>query len=270
MGPNVDDAPGMEEFRAGKIVLESPPVMLTLETSSICNLRCLMCPHSIGAVDRPKHMDQSYTGMLSSFISTADWMQLHGIGEPFASPSFWETLKLLSPNCASSINSNFTLLNDSKMQLLLESNLKTINVSLDAATKETYQKIRRYDFDIPINNIKKFVAARNDCGKSMPEIFINMTLMRENIEELKDFVALANDLGVDAVEVWHLNKWPDTEMNKYEFEFGDYSFSYEKQGLWNCPELSSKNIKAALEYAKETDMPMITDFYKEMYFGQGV
>lgn len=260
----------LAEFNAGKIVLKNPPFAVTLETSSICNLRCLMCPQAIGAVDRPKHMDQSYTEMLSGFISTATSMQLHGIGEPLASPSFWETLKLLRPECASSINSNFTLLNESKTQLLLESNLKIINVSLDAATKETYRKIRRYDFDIPIKNIKAFIAGRNNKGASLPEIHINMTLMRENIEELKDFVALANDLGVDKVQVWQLNAMPREQMKMYEFQFDDYAFSYEEQGLWNYPELSDKNVKEALAYAEEINMPMMTDINKDMYYGEGI
>jgi MoaA/NifB/PqqE/SkfB family radical SAM enzyme len=150
----------------------------------------------------------------------------------------------------------------------LESNLKIIDVSLDAATKETYRKIRRYDFDIPIKNIKAFISARNDKGASFPEISINMTLMRENIEEIRDFVKLANDLGVDAVRVRQLNKWSDEEMQKYEFEFEDYSFSYEKQGLWNYSEMNNANIRRALEFAEEINMPMMTDINKDMYFGE--
>jgi MoaA/NifB/PqqE/SkfB family radical SAM enzyme len=243
------------EFKTGAQVVNSVPSNFTLETTTFCNLQCVMCPHGNGAMPTRAHLDTAVIAKLSSFLSHAKWIQVYGVGEPLLSPSFWRTLELLPavPGIRTAINSNGTLLTEERMDRLLDSRLNLINFSLDAASPETYRRIRGADFDQVIGNIRELVCRRNLRASRRLTISLNMTLMRENIEELPAFVDLAADLGVDGIAFWPMR----------EFEYADgwrttkqaWEFVYEAQLLKHCPELANRMIEAALQRAGEKNLP---------------
>ena len=258
----------MEEFQAGKLVVDSTPYKLTLETTSRCNLQCVMCLHAVGGVDRPKHFEESLSERLAPFIARAGNIQLHGIGEPLNSPAFWRCLADLPPveDCESSINSNFTVVNDVQIDRLLESQIRFINVSLDAATAQTYARIRGFDFEKVLGNIRRLISKKQALGKRYPSLFMNMTLMRSNIEELVDFIRLAKEIGADQVCAWQLNRWPQEEMARFVVQRGDWTFDYAKEGLWNYPELSNECIARAEALAKELGIAFTFPTAAAVYF----
>jgi len=256
------------EYAAGVLTVSSTPSFLSIETTSRCNLRCVMCPHAIGAVVRPKHMEENLLRKLDRFIGTAREITLHGIGEPLNSPAFWQALSILPPPevCDSSTNTNLTVLNDEMLKKLMETNLKIINVSLDAATADTYQKIRGFSFDTVVKNIQRLIRERHRRERSNPIIYLNMTLMRSNIEEVASFIELAKRLEADGVQFWHLNRWTEAEMARYVVERGGWIFHYVQEGLWNYPELSDQCITEALALAKNVSMPVYLDHNKGVFF----
>lgn len=264
----LNEALATAEFEAGVFRVNSTPKMLTLETSSRCNLRCVMCPQAINAVDRPKHMEPQLMADLERFIRQADNIQLHGIGEPLASPAFWDSLNYIPEGCASSINTNFTVLDDKRLAKLVASQLRFINVSLDAARPETYQKIRGFSFDEVLGNIRRFVAARAQAGKQFPQLYMNMTLMRSNIEEILDFIELAASIGAKGIYFWHLNRWTEAEMAAYVIDRDGWVFDYKKEGLWNFPALSNKYLRAAESLAREKAIDLCLDQNKQVYFDE--
>jgi organic radical activating enzyme len=266
--PQENAALAMEEYAAGIVVVASSPSLLTLETTSRCNLRCVMCPHAIDAVDRPKHLEDTLVESLHRFIRQANSIQLHGIGEPLASPAFWPLLKLLpeQSQCESSINTNLTLLDERRLRNLIDSNLKIVNVSVDAARPETYRRIRGYAFEDVIENVERLLEARRNRGKPFPIVYMNMTLMRANIEEAPEFVELAARLGADRVLFWHLNRWSEQEMARYVVERDGWVFDYEKEGLWNHPALSNGYVRKAEQRARELNIRLHLDHNKAVYF----
>jgi len=261
-----NDALNMAEFRAGVLRVSSTPRMLTLETTSRCNLRCVMCPHAINAVDRPKNLEVPLIEALERFIGQAKSIQLHGIGEPLASPAFWSSLKYLPDGCDSSINSNFTVLDDRRLCNLVESKIRVVNVSLDAATAETYQRIRGFSFETVLGNVRRFIEKRRNSGHRTPLLYLNMTMMRSNIEELPSFVELAAELGADKVCLWHLNRWPDKEMARYRITRDAWKFDYAKEGLWNFPALSNQLLREAQAVARARGITIYLDENKTVFF----
>jgi len=255
------------EHAAGRSITANLPVLLTIESTSICNLHCVMCPQGIGAVRRPKHLPEQIVTKLSEATSVASVAQLHGIGEPLASPAFWRLLEgdAFHHDAELSINTNLTLLNDHRLALLLEAKAKlAINISLDAATEQTYRRIRGADFDQVIANIARLRASRG--SRKRPVIYMNMTLMRENIEEAPMFVELAHRLNVDAVCFWQLNHWPNKEMARYKSDQEGWHFDYAAQGLWNYPELSDRCVRAAVRRGAELGFAVHLDASKTLFF----
>lgn len=237
--------------------------MLTLESTSVCNLRCVMCPQATGGVHRPKHLEPLIIEKLAEPLATVERIQLHGIGEPLFSPAFWRTLEHLRGGNATAVsfNTNFTILTDEQIEKLLQAHLHGINVSLDAATPETHAKIREYDFHKVIANIKRFLSRRNALGLKSPRLFINMTLMHANIDELPDLVRLGHELGVDEVRFWQMNAGQD-----YKLEREGWTFDYCEQMLVNHPALSNRRIKEAIAVAKELGVDLGLDPNKDIYF----
>jgi MoaA/NifB/PqqE/SkfB family radical SAM enzyme len=219
------------------------PRNLTIETSSSCNLKCVMCPQSIGLVKRPKKMPLFLLEKLSDQISYASTISLHGIGEPLLSESFWRLLEQIPEKCNSTVNTNLTVLTDEMLENLLSSNLSSINVSIDSPYSDDYFKIRGFNLEIILDNIRRLVGHRL-------KVYANMTLMVCTIDSMIDFMDLTiGEIGCDAVFVWPLNHWSAEESIKYNREVRGWDFNYEKQGLWNIDHMSK--IKAASKYAKE-------------------
>jgi sulfatase maturation enzyme AslB (radical SAM superfamily) len=266
--PTHNDVLALAEYEAGVFKVHSTPRLLTLETSSRCNLRCVMCPHSINGVQRPKHMDTELMMRMEKFIRQASSIQLHGIGEPLASPAFWDSLQLIPESCDSSINTNMTVLDERRLGKLVASHLRAVNVSLDAARPETYLRIRGFSFTEVTNNIRRFVEARRVSGKTFPLLYMNMTLMRSNIEEVVEFLDLAKDIGANGVFLWHINRMPEEQMAAYKQEREGWLFDYSAEGLWNFPELSNEYLHKAEMHAKKIGMPLTLDQNKVLFYGE--
>jgi len=266
--PRANEALALAEFAAGLLQLKSTPPTLTLESTSWCNLRCVMCPHAINGVHRPKHMEPELAQSIERFIRQSRSVQLHGIGEPLASRAFWYNLSLLSNDCHSEVNTNFTLLDDQKIKELVGSKLKVVNVSLDAARSDTYRKIRGYALEKVIGNIRKFIAERGARGQEFPRLHMNMTLMRTNIEEVTEFIDLAASLGADAVFFGHLNRWSERLMRRYLIDRDGWIFDYSKEGLWNFSALSNEYLRKAGQLARDKNIPLHFDGNKQVFFDE--
>jgi MoaA/NifB/PqqE/SkfB family radical SAM enzyme len=257
------------EVALGKTTVAHLPTFLTIETTAICNLRCVMCPQAIDAVDRPKHLPLELMDQLEGLLPSSASIEAYGIGEPLASPAFWQLLtsSKISPETDLRVKSNLTILDGRRIRSLIDVDAKvTISVSMDAATEETYRRIRGFDFSQITANISKLVEARGP--KAYPRIFLNMTLMRENIEEAPQFVDLAKKLGADAVQMSHLNRWPSAEMSRYDTTRDGWTFDYAEQGLWNHPVLSNRCIRDAQQRASELEIPLILDQRKIVFFAE--
>ena len=247
------------EFKTGAKVVKSVPYTFTLETTTFCNLQCVMCHHGNGAMPTRDHLDTAVIAKLSNFLSHAKWIELYGVGEPLLSPSFWKTLELLPPGQGihTTINSNGTLLTTDRIDRLLNSPLAQISISLDAASAETYWKIRGTDFHLVTGNIRELVRRRNLGASRRLTILLNMTLMRENIEELPAFVDLAADLGVDGIVFWQMRAYEQT--NGWRTTRQAWKFVYEAQLLKHCPQLANRMIQVALRRAREKNMAVQYD-----------
>ena len=254
------------EWQAKSLVMHAGPREMTITSTTYCNLKCVMCEHAIpGMVDRA-HMDVDLVGRLAGLIPTTDCFQLHGLGEPLMSPAFWKLLDEIGAAHRGvpyiTINSNGLLLNGATISRILDSKLKEINISIDAASEDTYAKIRGGDFCRLLANVEALVTARHTAGRDDFRILLNMTLMRANIEELPEFVRLAKRLGVDGVAFWQLNDGENYERPEWVVDKGDWRFAYCDESLLHYPRLANEMIRAAVRTSEEIRMPIIENHYK--------
>ena len=88
---------------------------------------------------------------------------------------------------------------------LIEASLDEFNVSLDSASKVTFERIRRgAKWDTVVRNLKSLRDQKAALKVSRPRLHLSFVLMRSNIQELPQFVELAAELGAVVVYITHL------------------------------------------------------------------
>ncbi|MDH5510794.1 MAG: radical SAM protein [Nitrospinota bacterium] len=254
------------EWRQKNQYVQCYPRMITIETTMLCNLDCVMCDHGVEKKEGWGHFPRELVPALAKALPMARVVQLHGNGEPLMNPGFWDMLALTHEHQHVAINSNGVLVNKKNADALLDSAVSEVNFSLDAATEATYRKIRGADFSKVISNIRHFIEERNRRGKTRPAIFINMTLMRENIEEAADFVSLCKDLGADKAVMWHMNMIP--EEKRWRVSRDNWEFDYHEQHLKQHPRLSNANIHAAEHRASELGVTLALDGTRALFYDE--
>jgi len=253
------------EKNAGTINVRHRPWEVIFAPTTICNLDCVMCPQGRGLVTNPESMELSTLAAISDILLSAEKIVTVGVGETLAARAFWRFLdrhpKL--PQQYIRTNSNGTLINAVSARRIVHSALSEISISIDAATRETYQKIRGGDFTTTLTGIRHLVEAKRDHLRSDLLIYANMTLMLENVVELEDFVILYHEIGVDAVVCSQLFSFGDTPS--WVVRRGDWEFVYSQQMLGNHLHHARKHITAAYRTADRIGMGLYLECNTEQY-----
>ena len=180
-----------------------------------CNLRCKHCYQDEYSAPPPaakqnlriiaEQIDRAVTkwGMQSRVALTG--------GEPFLSPELWNLLDFFQgkeSTATLTILSNGTLITeDIASRCAQYSKLREVQISLDGATPEAHDSIRgpgAYNGALAgIRMLKKF---------NIP-VAVMFTLMRSNIEQIKDMLELAEREHVDYLTVERVVPTPGSSLN---------------------------------------------------------
>lgn len=180
------------------------PLYFQLEPTTLCNLNCRMCSRNKKIekhiVPTIKHMSLAEFKKIFQEISPCR-IQLSGQGEPAMNPDLIGMISFASKNGAKvSTISNFILPDEEYIENLVKSGLNLLKVSVDAATRETYLKIRGVDeFDKVLNNIRLVNKKKKALGVKKPFIRLQFCMLKDNYRELTPLIRLAKDLEVDAI-----------------------------------------------------------------------
>ncbi|MBV8459070.1 MAG: SPASM domain-containing protein [Acetobacteraceae bacterium] len=187
-------------------VAEQPPVCLYLEVTNRCNLLCETCPRTFDTLEPPADMSWELFTKIVDQIPNIARVVMHGVGEPMLVknlPAMIRYLKIRGTYVL--FNTNGTLMQPRRFPELIDTGLDELRVSLDAADRETYAKIRGKDFfNRIVRSLGKFVAYQKQVGAMTPRISLWLTGMKETVEQLPDFVRLAAEMGVSEVHLQRL------------------------------------------------------------------
>lgn len=180
-----------------------------MDINNKCNLRCRMCYFSLDlSKDATQTMSiELFNKIAEQVFPKAISVNLSCAAEPFMTPNFTEYLEIAKKYSIPEtvIVTNATLLTEDKIAALITAGVTQLDVSIDGATKGTYQKIRKgSDFDKVISNIRLLQKIKKIMNSPKPYLFLDYALMRQTIKELPDFIRLAKELGADSVRANHL------------------------------------------------------------------
>lgn len=185
--------PGItEEIRRRKDHLESPPTVYNFSNSKVCNLSCIMCPQG-QLTDDPALMEKIAQDV-SQHLYAARKLILTGMGDPLARPDTRNLLinfKTQNPDLKFDLMTNALLL-PQYWDRIKHQTFDILTISVDAATKETYEKIRAGgSWETLLQSLSLVKENRN----AFRCIALSMTVMRENYREIPHFIDFAESYG---------------------------------------------------------------------------
>jgi pyrroloquinoline quinone biosynthesis protein E len=128
-------------------------------------------------------------------------IKLQGIGEPLLNRQFFALVEeAVRRGIAVEMTTNGTLLSEENCRRLLDSGLTAIFLSVDGATAETFERIRRgAKFARVVEGIRRLSDMRGT--RQLPGLHFWTVGQAANIQEIPALVRLASDLGVDSVRL---------------------------------------------------------------------
>jgi radical SAM protein with 4Fe4S-binding SPASM domain len=179
------------------------PITVGLELVNRCNLSCIMCytvNHTLpkATLDRTtiaKIMHESQARGLSAVqIGLGSEALLYkNIGDVLAAADGAGIMDIF-------LATNGVLLKDKVCEAIIRHRVSRVFVSLDAATCETYKRIRGKDeLELIESNIHRLIDAKRRHGARLPLIRVSFCVQKENLHEREMFAAKWRDV-VDHVD----------------------------------------------------------------------
>ncbi len=161
------------------------PRSIQIECTTRCNLKCTMCEISYWTEPGGDLEIEKLRTMLDH-LPRLRRVDLTGIGEALMNRGFFKALKLLkSRGLYVTLNDNFTMMTEEAARRIVELGVDQIFLSLDGATKQTYEKIRvGANFEKVIGNARRLVEMKRQMGKKRPEVKVNAVVSADNYREL--------------------------------------------------------------------------------------
>jgi len=164
------------------------PYMLTIEDTSICNARCLMCPYT--SMKRAKKImtEEIFKKVINTILKKEKikYVKFTGLGDPLCDKNLEKRIDYINKNYDTRVVlfTNGGLLTKERTDKLLKTNLFKINFSVNGVGEE-YKKNMGLEYNKTIENIEYFLKRKKELGKKYP--LINLSCLILNEKQKKDF-----------------------------------------------------------------------------------
>ena len=215
-----DEDHGLRAVRDGEAArrVGVRPLHLEMDILNQCNIRCVMCHFSLDSVSKRKKQEMSvedFARVADELFPVCKHVSLSFNTEPLLHRRFGDILDVAGRYRVPSLYmiTNAMLLKPATIELLIRHRV-SLCVSVDGATKETYERIRAgAKFDRLVANLNALREAKVGLpADHPPSLHLNFVLMRSNIRELPDFVRLGKELGASSVGAVHLVPYEGVDM----------------------------------------------------------
>jgi len=221
------------EILSGQAVLRSTPPSLGIDMHGVCNIKppCVYCEW-----DSSKQLEGEFVDTPFTVETLREWGPFFdhstnlvncSIGEPFMMKNIDELLDAFAGGGKNlEMTTNGQILTDTNIGKLLGRPID-LYVSFDAASADTYARLRNQRFDLMVNNVRRLIDAKGGPGHR-PVVNVVFMPMKANVEELDAFVDLCADLRVDHLVLRPLNYADKVGLN---WDRNGYRFEYEQELL---------------------------------------
>jgi len=217
------------------------PFVLMVEPSSLCNLRCPLCPAGTGELKRTEAFlsIDSFRDVLEEVGHQIRLLLLWNQGEPFLHKNLLEMIRLANDReiyVKTSTNGHFISTEDQAGDII-DSGLDEIIISIDGADSETYRKYRvGGDFEKVTRGVELLASQKRERKSLTPIIDLQMLLTKDTEGQTEEMKRYARNLGANILSLKTLQVTNLKEAREFLPE-DTSKWRYEKTG----GELSTKS-----------------------------
>lgn len=201
---------------------QAPPLKAFVDLTNACNARCIHCFTNSGE-ELENEMNTEEINNLISELRNIGIMQVSlGGGEPLLRKDLSEILYQLKENdIAVSITTNGSLLLEDIIKILLETDLKSITISIDSLDSKISNKIRKgLILEKIINNIKNLIKTKIE-NNSKIEVSVRTSVNKYNRNEVICIYHYCNELGVDTLKINNTHNYGRARQHKNILLYGN-------------------------------------------------
>lgn len=186
------------------------PHSLQIEITTQCNLSCRVCPrHTFKDFNPDQLMSYNlYEKIINESAQHMHTVYLWGVGEPLLHPRFFEMVSLAkSHNLKVIFTTNGTLLNKHNINQIIKHQIDDIIFSVDGTKSlKSTRGVTLHKLSIKINNLR---IEKIQQKSTLPHTHINFILMKQNKDEIPDFLQWASSLKIPDIKFQNLLTWDE-------------------------------------------------------------
>mgnify|MGYP003636627556 FL=1 len=189
-------------------VMTRGPSVIVFSNDMTCNLHCWSCRSKPIIEKRQDEIFRQTKNVLDTFHDSIKFISAIGSGDPLASPAWLKILQTFDiekyDNLDIELFTNGLLIPKYWDSLShLHDNITRIKMSIDAASKDIYEKTRLGGKFEDMDRAMKFIS---ELGK---DFIVNMVVESDNFTDIPLFIERAIDHNSTRVNLTMLRNWPD-------------------------------------------------------------
>ena len=200
------------------------PEIVQIESTNICNAKCTFCPRDdMGR--RQGVMDGALFRKVADECARLGirHLRMHNYGEAFVDRTLPEKIAYAKRLGIAEVGviTNGSLLGPEVARRVIEAGLDAINISLDAAGKETFESTRLgLKYDTVMANVEGLVALKRELGRVRPKLILSFVRQNNSAEE-QAFIDRWSTVA-DKIHVTELHNWAGTLHTESHVSFPCY------------------------------------------------
>ena len=190
------------------------PVVVKVDISPVCNLRCTICVHarpgetsSEGLKDQSFKADQKmalaqFQRIVDEVAGKTSSISMYYLGDPLVHPELDAMCRYTaSKGLNSHISTNFSFdLSDERIDSIVRSGMTHLTVCVDGLSQEKYQRTRVGGrINVVLENLERLVKRRKELGREFPKVEVQYIKFQHNVDELEEATKRFWAIGVDQV-----------------------------------------------------------------------
>jgi sulfatase maturation enzyme AslB (radical SAM superfamily) len=226
------------------------PDIVQIESTNLCNAKCVFCPRD-EMHRRQGVMDfDLFRKVVDECASLGiTHVRVHNYGEPFLDRQLVEKVRYAKSKGIAEVGmiSNGSLITEELAQGMIDAGLDAINISVDAAGKEVFERTRVHlDYDTVIGNVRTLARLRAEAGRRRPRLILSF-VRQDNSAEEQAFIAEWSKIA-DKIHITDLHNWAGTLHGRSNVRYPCYRMWLTFTVLWDgrvslcCADYDGRNI----------------------------
>lgn len=188
-------------MRKSSVIL-GRPMNITLEPTSLCNLKCPVCETGANLLGRKgQHMtEEQFRIIIDKIGPHTNTLMFYFMGEPFLNKHAYEMIRYAK---AAGIPWITTCTNGDPVnpEKLVDCGIDEVSFQIGGITQETHQVYRvNSNLERVLKNMRETIRLKRERGSKL-RVACGFILMKHNEHEKEEFLRMATEMGVDEAVV---------------------------------------------------------------------